>query len=71
MNESRQAIDTHDSRKYSWSRTGNSELYNLWKDSGERNNIVAVPECGMLINELQEKIMKWQKKTGDKEMLIV
>ncbi len=60
-------IVTEDGWKYIRSQEGKSELYNLGKDPGEKNNLVEEPEYGTLINELQVKIVKWQKKTGDKE----
>lgn len=59
-------IITNDGWKYNWSPAGESELYHLGKDPGEKDNLVEEPEYVTFINELQDKIVKWQEEKGDR-----
>ncbi len=65
MSDYIRTIVTHDGWKLCWSKIGENELYNLKEDPNELNNLVLNPEYKPLINELKERIGKWQKRTGD------
>ncbi|MBD3319863.1 MAG: sulfatase-like hydrolase/transferase [Chitinivibrionales bacterium] len=52
--------------KYTWSSTGEDELYNLDEDPGERTNRAGERECGGIREDLRQRIKEWKVRAGDR-----
>lgn len=55
--------------KFTWSRLGSHELYNLGDDPGETQNLAHAPEQRERIDDLTNRIREWQQQTGDSVQL--
>ena len=59
------AVITADGWKYCYRPSGESELYNLREDPGERENLFVRESMGSLVSDLHEALRQWQLECGD------
>ena len=62
-------IITQDGWKLNHSPLGQHELYNLKEDPGETGNRAAMEEHAALIQDLRQRIQRWQTRTGDAPLI--
>ncbi len=63
-------IITPDGWKFSYSACGMHELFNLYDDPLETENLFPRQEHQTLIHELTERIIQWQQKTNDPDRFV-
>jgi len=58
-------IVTPDGLKLNWQSLGEHELYDLTQDPHEMKNLARDPQCRSILDELVDRIRRWQQTTGD------
>ncbi|MFP4107275.1 MAG: sulfatase [Phycisphaerae bacterium] len=65
VQDEQRTVVTTDNWKFTWSRIGEHELYDLNSDPLEQNNLAGDPAQAGRIADLQKRIEAWQQRTGD------
>ena len=58
-------VVTPDGWKLNYSPLGEHELYHLFRDPGEIVNLFGRKQNRAIVDELLDRILQWQKRTGD------
>ena len=65
LTDTQRTVITQDGWKFTWSRLGSHELYNLADDPGETKNLARAPSHRERLRDLAGRIRTWQQRTGD------
>ena len=65
LGDTQRTVITQDDWKFTWSRLGSHELYNLAEDPGETHNLAREPCQRERMRDLADRIRSWQQRTGD------